>query len=238
MSPTTTDDAARRLDAVHARIAAAARLYDRDPKEIELIAVSKTHGAAAIAQLADLGQKHFAENYLQEALDKIATLGGRALVWHFIGQLQSNKTRPVAEHFAWVHTVDRAKLADRLAAQRPAQAQPLNVCVQVHLGDEASKGGVAPDALPALLAHVAALPQLRLRGLMAIPPEESAFEAQRRWFAMLRTLFDQARARHPNLDTLSMGMSGDLEAAIAEGATQVRIGTALFGPRGTAARAS
>lgn len=234
MSPSHTE-AATRLAAVRARIAAAAQRYGRDPANVQLIAVSKTQPAARVAQLAELGQRDFGENYLQEALTKIAALRDRALVWHFIGQLQSNKTRAVAEHFDWVHTVDRAKLADRLAAQRPAHAAPLAVCVQVHLGDETSKGGVAPERLPELLAHVAALPRLRLRGLMAIPPEESDHDAQRAWFARLRALFDAARRQHPQLDTLSMGMSGDLEAAIAEGATAVRIGTALFGARGVPA---
>lgn len=237
MSLPSTEVAAR-LAAVRARIAAAAQHCGRDAASITLIAVSKTHPAASIAELAELGQRDFGENYLQEALTKIDTLRARSLIWHFIGQLQSNKTRAVAEHFDWVHTVDRAKLADRLAAQRPAHAAPLAVCVQVHLGDEASKGGVAPEHLPDLLAHVAALPRLQLRGLMAIPPEESDLAAQRAWFARLRALFDAARQRHPQLDTLSMGMSGDLEAAIAEGATAVRIGTALFGPRGTPAPSS
>ena len=235
MSQPRTDAVAARLAAVRARIAAAAQHYGRDPSHITLIAVSKTHPASSVAQLAELGQRDFGENYLQEALTKIDALRDRALTWHFIGQLQSNKTRAVAEHFDWVHTVDRAKLADRLDAQRPSHALPLAVCVQVHLGDEASKGGAAPEQLPELLAHIATLPRLQLRGLMAIPPEETDSDAQRAWFARLRALFDAARQRHPQLDTLSMGMSADLEAAIAEGATAVRIGTALFGPRGTPA---
>jgi pyridoxal phosphate enzyme (YggS family) len=238
MSSTVADAAAARLAAVRARIADAAARYGRDAADITLIAVSKTHSAAAVDALAALGQRDFGENYLQEALEKIATLAARPLVWHFIGQLQSNKTRAVAEHFAWAHTIDRAKLADRLSAQRPATLPALQVCVQVHLGDEANKGGVSPAELPALLDHVAACPRLQLRGLMAIPPEESSTDAQRRWFAALRTLFEAARVRHPGLDTLSMGMSADLDAAIAEGATQLRIGTALFGPRGATAHAN
>jgi pyridoxal phosphate enzyme (YggS family) len=152
-------------------------------------------------------------------------------VWHFIGQLQSNKTAPVAEYFDWVHTVDRLKLVQRLAAQRPFHAPPLNVCVQVKLGDEPGKGGATVGDLPALLEAVARQPQLRLRGLMTLPPAESAEADQRRWFAALREVFQQMQRQHPAMDTLSMGMSGDLEAAILEGATMIRIGTALFGER-------
>lgn len=227
---------AGRLAALRSRIAAAAQIHGREPEEVTLIAVSKTHPTEAIVRLFDLGQRHFAENYLQEAVQKITALQNRQIIWHFIGQLQSNKTRAVAENFDWVHTVDRAKLADRLSAQRPIDAAPLEVCVQVHLGDETNKGGVLPEDLPALLDHVASLPRLRLRGLMAIPPEEPTPEAQRRWFAQLRKAFDRARQQHSGLDTLSMGMSADLEAAIAEGSTHVRIGTALFGPRSTNAQ--
>jgi pyridoxal phosphate enzyme (YggS family) len=222
---------AERLTAIRARIAVAAEQAGRTSESITLIGVSKLQTAAAIAALADLGQKDFGENYLQEALEKIESLRSRALTWHFIGQLQANKTRPVAENFDWVHTVDRLKIATRLAEQRPVHSPPLAVCVQVKLGDEATKGGVLPAELPALLAAIAALPRLRLRGLMALPPAESTLDRQRYWFAELRLLFEAARQRHPTLDTLSMGMSSDLEAAILEGATQVRIGTALFGER-------
>lgn len=222
---------ATRLAAVRARIGAAAAAAARDPAAITLVAVSKTQPAGAVAALAALGQRDFGENYLQEALPKIAALQGRGLVWHFIGQLQSNKTRQVAEWFDWVHTVDRIKLVERLAAQRPFHAPPLDVCVQVRLGDEATKGGVEPAGLPALLAAVAAAPRLRLRGLMALPPAEQDRERQRRWFAELAALAAAARRDHPGIDTLSMGMSGDLEAAVAEGSTLLRIGTALFGER-------
>jgi pyridoxal phosphate enzyme (YggS family) len=222
---------AARLAAVRARIAAAAAAAGRDPAAITVVAVSKTQPAAAVAALAALGQVHFGENYLQEALPKIDALQGRGLVWHFIGQLQSNKTRPVAESFDWVHTVDRIKLVERLASQRPFHGPPLQVCVQVKLGDEQTKGGAAPAELPELLAAVAAAPRLRLRGLMAIPPAEQDPARQRAWFARLAALAAEARAAHPSIDTLSMGMSGDLEAAVAEGATLVRIGTALFGER-------
>ncbi|MFM7798561.1 MAG: YggS family pyridoxal phosphate-dependent enzyme [Planctomycetota bacterium] len=231
-APTAAPTPAIRLGAVRARLAAAAAATGRDPAAITLVAVSKTQPAAAITVLAELGQRDFGENYLQEALPKIEALQGRGLVWHYIGQLQSNKTRPVAEQFDWVHTVDRIKLVERLATQRPFHAPPLNVCVQVKLGDEATKGGADPALLPTLLAAVAAAaPRLRLRGLMALPPEETDSARQRRWFAELAALAAAARRDHPGLDTLSMGMSGDLEAAVTEGATMVRIGTALFGER-------
>lgn len=220
-----------RLAAVRQRIQSAAQLAGRSTDSITLIAVSKQQTIAAITDLADLGQRDFGENYLQEALDKIDALRSRALTWHFIGQLQSNKTRPVAEHFDWVHTVDRLKIAARLSEQRPFHAPPLQVCVQVKLGEEDTKGGTLPEELPELLDAIAALPRLQVRGLMAIPPAETDPLRQRSWFAMLHRLFVAARARHPQLDTLSMGMSADLEAAIAEGATHIRIGTALFGER-------
>jgi len=222
---------ATRLGAVRARIAAAATAAGRDPAGITLVAVSKTQPAAAVAALADLGQQDFGENYLQEALPKIDARRARGLIWHYIGQLQSNKTRSVAEQFDWVHTVDRIKLVERLAAQRPFHSPPLNVCVQVKLGDETTKGGADPAELPALLAAVAAAPRLRLRGLMALPPEETDPARQRRWFAELAAHAAAARRAHPGLDTLSMGMSGDLEAAVIEGTTMLRIGTALFGER-------
>jgi pyridoxal phosphate enzyme (YggS family) len=227
----TAAEAAARLSAVRARLAAAATTAGRAPSDITLVAVSKTQPAEAVRTLAALGQRDFGENYLQEALPKIEALRPLGLVWHFIGQLQSNKTRPVAEHFDWVHTVDRVKLAERLAAQRPFHAPPLQVCVQVRLEDEPGKGGATADGLPAVLAAVAASPRLRLRGLMAIPPPEDLPAAQRRWFAALAGLFTEARTAHPDMDTLSMGMSGDLEPAIAEGSTLVRVGTALFGER-------
>lgn len=223
--------AAARLQTVRGRIAEAARRAGRTADSVTLIGVSKLQPPAAIARLAACGQRDYGENYLQEALAKIDALRPQQLVWHFIGQLQSNKTRAVAEHFDWVHTVDRAKIAARLAEQRPFHAPPLAVCVQVSLGDEAGKGGVAPAELPALLELVAALPRLRLRGLMALPPAETEEARQRLWFAQLRELFEAAKRTHPQLDTLSMGMSGDLEAAILEGATHVRVGTALFGER-------
>jgi pyridoxal phosphate enzyme (YggS family) len=231
MSETAQGAAAKRLGAVLERMAGAARRAGRDPAELTLVAVSKTRPATDLQTLIDCGQQHFGENYLQEALPKIETLRPRRLVWHFIGQLQSNKTAPVAEYFDWVHTVDRLKLVQRLAAQRPFHAPPLNVCVQVKLGDEPGKGGATVGDLPALLEAVARQPQLRLRGLMTLPPAESAEADQRRWFAALREVFQQMQRQHRAMDTLSMGMSGDLEAAILEGATMIRIGTALFGER-------
>lgn len=220
-----------RWAAVRARIATAADRAGRSAEGITLIAVSKLQSAASVAALADLGQRDFGENYLQEGLQKIDALRERKLIWHFIGQLQANKTRAVAENFDWAHTIDRTKIATRLAEQRPFHAPPLSVCVQVNLAAERTKGGVPPSELPDLLDTIAGLPRLRLRGLMALPPAEPDEGRQRHWFAALAALFAEAKQRHPQLDTLSMGMSGDLEAAILEGATHVRIGTALFGER-------
>lgn len=229
--PSRDSTAEARLRVVRARIARAAIAAGRDPAGVCLLAVSKTFGAAAVRDLAACGQREFGENYLREALDKQAALRDLPLVWHFIGPIQSNKTRAIAEHFSWVHGVDRVKIAERLSAQRPAGLPPLQVCIEVNVSGEASKGGVAAAELPALAAAVAALPGLRLRGLMAIPAPTSDGEAQRAAFRKMRELFDDLRARGHALDTLSMGMSGDLEAAILEGATIVRIGTALFGER-------
>lgn len=229
----STSDPARRLAAIRSQIASAAARAERSAESITLVAVSKTQPAAAIAALADLGQRDFGENYLQEAVGKIHTLADRSpkLVWHYIGQLQSNKTRPVAEHFDWVHTVDRLKIAERLSQQRSPHGPPLQVCLQVKLGDEATKAGVTPTELPALLRAVAVLPRLQVRGLMALPPAETEEDAQRRWFAELRQLLMTCQQEVPALDTLSMGMSADLTAAILEGSTLIRVGTALFGER-------
>jgi len=229
----STSDPARRLAAVRSEIANVASRSNRPAESITLVAVSKTQPVAAIAALADLGQRDFGENYLQEAIGKIQTLANRSpkLIWHFIGQLQSNKTRPVAEHFDWVHTVDRLKIAERLSQQRSPHGPPLQVCLQVKLGNEATKAGVTPSELPQLLEAVSHLPNLRVRGLMAIPPAEKDESAQRHWFAQLRQLMLTMQAGYPTLDTLSMGMSADLAAAILEGSTLVRVGTALFGER-------
>jgi pyridoxal phosphate enzyme (YggS family) len=211
------------------RIREAAQASQRDFARIGLLAVSKTKPASAVREAHAAGLCDFGENYLQEALGKQAELTDLPLIWHFIGPIQSNKTKAIAEHFDWVHSVDRLKIAQRLAEQRPAGLPPLNICLQVNVSGEASKSGCAPEELPALAVAVAQLPNLRLRGLMAIPEPTDDINAQHQAFATVREL--QSRLTLPGLDTLSMGMSHDLEAAIAEGATWVRIGTALFGER-------
>lgn len=219
------------LQAVRARIAAAAELAGRTGGEVLLLAASKTFPAERIREAVAAGQRAFGENYVQEGLAKIGALDDLALEWHFIGPLQSNKTRPVAEHFDWVHGIERLKIAERLSAARGAGRPPLQVCIQVNVSGEASKSGVSP-ADTATLAHaVAGLPNLRLRGLMAIPEPTDDLALARRRFAMLRELRDGLNRGGLSLDTLSMGMSDDLEAAILEGATIVRIGTAIFGER-------
>ncbi|MEW5903546.1 MAG: YggS family pyridoxal phosphate-dependent enzyme [Pseudomonadota bacterium] len=219
------------LQAVRQAVSAAATAAGRAPDSVSLLAVSKTFPAAAVREAAAAGQRAFGENYLQEALDKMAALPDLPLEWHFIGPIQSNKTRPIAEHFAWVHGVDRLKVAERLSAQRPAELPPLNICLQVNVSGEASKSGVAPAEVEALALQVGQLPNLRLRGLMAIPAPADDVAAQRRPFALMRELFERLNAQGLRLDTLSMGMSHDFPAAIAEGATIVRIGTAIFGAR-------
>ena len=216
---------------VRSRITEAAQAAGRDPGAVTLVAVTKGKSAELIAAAATAGVTDFGENYLKEALPKLEALAASALTWHFIGQLQSNKTRAVAEHFAWVHSVDRLSVAQRLSEQRPFHAPPLNVCLQVKLVPEPGKGGVELADLPALAAAVAQLPHLTLRGLMCVPPPLEDAGAARALFAALRDALGRLNAEGLNLDTLSMGMSGDFEAAIAEGATMVRIGTALFGPR-------
>ena len=222
---------AENLQAVTARIAGAARAAGRDPATVRLLAVSKTKPATDIRAAYRAGQRAFGESYLQEALGKLAELSGLDIEWHFIGRLQSNKTRQVAEHFAWVHGLADLHHAERLAAQRPPDLAPLAVCLQVNLSGEASKGGVAAHDLPALAAAVAVLPGLRLRGLMTMPDPHSPPDVQRAVFGRLRELLTELNRTGLGLDTLSMGMSGDLEAAIAEGATIVRVGTAIFGSR-------
>ncbi len=213
---------------VSARIDAAAHAVQRDPASIGLLAVSKTKPAEAVREAFAAGISEFGENYLQEALGKQEQLTDLPLTWHFIGPIQSNKTRAIAEHFAWVHSVDRLKIAQRLSEQRPADLPPLNICIQVNVSGEASKSGCAPADLPALATAIAALPRLTLRGLMAIPEPTEDRAQQDAAFATVRTL--QESLNLP-LDTLSMGMSHDLESAVAQGATWVRIGTALFGAR-------
>ena len=216
------------LSAISARIANAAQAAGRDPASVQLLAVSKTKPASAIREVHAAGVRDFGENYLQEALTKQQALGDLPLIWHFIGPIQSNKTKAIAEHFDWVHSVDRLKIAQRLSEQRPAGLAPLNICLQVNVSGEDSKSGCAPADLPALAKAVAALPNLRLRGLMAIPEPTDDRAAQEAAFSSLRAL---QKGLDLGLDTLSMGMSHDLEAAIAQGATWVRIGTALFGAR-------
>ena len=219
---------AENIAKVGERIRAAAQASGRDLDHIGLLAVSKTKPAAAVREAYAAGIRDFGENYLQEALEKQAELSELPLIWHFIGPIQSNKTKPIAEHFAWVHSVDRLKIAQRLSEQRPTGLPPLNICLQVNVSAEDSKSGCAPVELAALAQTVNQLPNLRLRGLMAIPEPTDDVTAQRAAFARLRELRDGLPLP---LDTLSMGMSHDLDAAIAEGATWVRIGTALFGAR-------
>jgi len=222
---------ASNLQAVNRAIAQAARTAQRRAEDVALLAVSKAFPAAAVREAYHAGQRIFGESYLQEALGKIEALRDLPLEWHFIGPIQSNKTRAIAENFAWVHGVDRLKIAERLSAQRPQNLPPLNVCLQVNVSAEGSKGGVAPDEVAGLAQAVARLPYLKLRGLMAIPAPAEGLAGQRKPFAQLRELVRQLNAQGLALDTLSMGMSHDLEAAVLEGATIVRIGTAIFGQR-------
>lgn len=239
------------LKQIRERIAQTCQRAGRQADSVLLIAVSKTFPAEAVVQAANAGQRHFGENYLQEAVDKIARVkeiapalsdsdvDADSLIWHFIGPLQSNKTRAVAEHFDWVHSIEREKVARRLSEQRPAQLPPLNVCIQVNVSGEQTKSGVTPEEALPLAAVIAGLPNLRLRGLMSIPEATDDVSLQRQRFARLRSLLQQLNqvrtASQPALDTLSMGMSADMEAAILEGATMVRIGTAIFGSRTTQA---
>lgn len=227
----------RRLEAVNQRIAEAEHRFRRKSGSVSLLAVSKTFPADAVAALAAHGQRRFGESYLQESLAKIAALrdwrdaAGDPIEWHFIAPIQANKTRAVAEHYAWVHGVDKLKTARRLNEQRPAELPALNVCIQVNVSGEASKAGTRFDELPSLAEAVAAMPRLRLRGLMTLPARVDGLERQREPFRLLRDAFERLRRDGLMLDTLSMGMSADLEAAIAEGATIVRVGSAIFGPR-------
>lgn len=222
---------AKNIAAVRAAIRKFAHEFERDPDEIRLLAVSKTRPAADIAAALAAGQHAFGENYLQEAREKIAALDRVDVEWHFIGQIQSNKTRELAAHFDWVQTVDRVRIARRLDAQRPDDLPPLNICLQVNLDREPQKAGFNLDQVAAAAEEIRSLPRLRLRGLMAIPAPRDDFSAQRTAFAALREQFDALRARGHALDTLSMGMSSDMRAAIAEGSTMLRIGTAIFGER-------
>ena len=225
----------QRLADVRQRIQQACQAAGRDPARVALLAVSKLQPAQAVRQAQQAGQQAFGENYVQEALDKMAALADLrgAIEWHLIGPLQSNKTRVVAEAFDWVHSVDRLKIAQRLSDQRPAQLPPLNVCLQVNISGEASKSGLSPQEVAQVAAAVAALPRLRLRGLMSIPEPAQGLQAQQAPHRALRLLLQNLNQRGLALDTLSMGMSDDLEAAVAEGSTMVRVGTAIFGARPT-----
>jgi pyridoxal phosphate enzyme (YggS family) len=219
---------------VQRRLQQAARDAGRNPEDILLLAVSKTRTSAQVKAAVDYGLSSFGENYLQEAIEKIEQLRGLDISWHFIGPLQSNKSRQVAEHFDWVHSVDRLKIAKRLSDQRPTDMPPLNICLQVNIDNEPSKSGLSPQQAVAAACSIAALPNLRLRGLMAIPRPRTEPAEQRQPFAQLRALLAEINSKLDNsqkLDTLSMGMSGDLEPAIYEGATIVRVGTDIFGPR-------
>ena len=232
MTRATLEPIARNLATVHVRMQAAAEQAGRDPASVRLLAVSKACAAASISAAYAAGQMEFGENYLQEALPKLEALKHHpGLIWHFIGTLQANKTRLVAEHFDWVHTVDRERIAQRLSEQRPATLPPLNVCIEVRLGDEPGKSGVMPETVAALTKRIAALPRLQLRGLMCIPPPAGDVAMQRIGFKHLRELFEALNHQSHGLDTLSMGMSGDFESAILEGSTLVRVGTAIFGAR-------
>ena len=219
------------LDTVRIRIREAERRYRREPGSVALLAVSKTRPPKAVRAAVAAGQHAFGENHLQDAMAKVEALGGQSVSWHFIGAVQSNKTRPIAGHFDWVHSIDREKIAVRLSARRPAERGPLDVCIEVDVSGEDTKSGISPEGVEPLARIVRELPGLRLRGLMAIPRPEPDFESQRIPFRLLREILDDLNAKGLGLDTLSMGMTGDLEAAIAEGATIVRIGTAVFGPR-------
>jgi len=226
---------AQNLQVVTKTIAEAAAQAGRPADSVQLLAVSKTFGADAVLEAMQAGQRAFGENYVQEGVDKIAEVAAAAadvqLTWHFIGPIQSNKTRPIAENFDWVHTIEREKIAVRLNEQRPQGLAPLQVCLQVNTSGEASKSGVQPDDVAALARAVQALPRLQLRGLMSIPEPEQDFDRQRAAFRVLRELYDRLRAEGLQLDTLSMGMSADMQAAIMEGATIVRVGSAIFGAR-------
>ncbi|MCK4743500.1 MAG: YggS family pyridoxal phosphate-dependent enzyme [Sulfuriflexus sp.] len=226
-------DISQNITEVQQRIVAAAEAVNRDPVEITLLAISKTRPIEDIVAAITAGQQHFGENYLQDALAKITELENDYpnLEWHFIGAIQSNKTSDIAKHFSWVHTVERLKIAQRLNDQRPENLSPIQVCIQVNISNEESKAGIPTEQVMALATEIAELPNLKLRGLMAIPAATKEPAEQRKAFAALRTLYEQLNQKGFALDTLSMGMSGDLEAAVAEGSTLVRIGTAIFGAR-------
>ncbi len=224
-------DVGTALTAVRARIGELERRYRRPAGSVALLAVSKTKPPEAVRAAIAAGQRAFGENHLQDAMTKVEALSGQGVSWHFIGAVQSNKTRPIAARFDWVHGIEREKIATRLSAQRPAARGPIDVCIEVNVSGEDTKSGVSPATVEPLARMVSELPGLRLRGLMAIPRTAEDFATQRVPFRLLREILDDLNAKGLGLDTLSMGMTGDLEAAIAEGATMVRVGTAIFGPR-------
>ncbi len=224
-------DIAQRYQNILANIKQYELKYNRDPGSVNLVAVSKTKPAGMIRELADLGQRAFGENYLQESRQKQHELRDLDLEWHFIGHIQSNKTKDIAENFSWAHGVDRIKIARRLSDQRPAELAPINICLQVNLEGEISKSGVSPDEVVNIANEISTLPNIKLRGLMAIPAPDKPHDQQRQVFSVMKALLDELNAQTRAYDVLSMGMTDDMEAAIAEGATHIRIGTALFGPR-------
>jgi pyridoxal phosphate enzyme (YggS family) len=216
---------------LHNRVRLAAEKSQRSPKDICIVAASKTRSADAVRQAVESGISNFGENYLQEGLEKIHALADLNLIWHFIGPIQSNKTRAIAENFNWVHSVERLRIARRLSDQRPLSLPPLQLCLQVNISGEASKFGASPGELPELLEEIEKLPRIKLRGLMAIPAATSDPRLQQQAFKSMHKLLVQLQANAPEMDTLSMGMSGDLEAAIAQGSNMIRVGTDIFGPR-------
>jgi PLP dependent protein len=231
---TSSSDASQALSLVRARIAAACGAVGRDPDAVQLLAVSKLQPIDKLRAAYAAGQRAFGENYVQEAIGKTKALGDLSdITWHLIGPLQSNKTREVAENMHWVHSIDRLKIAERLSAQRPSSLPPLNVCVQFNISAEVSKSGAALSEADSLLAAVAALPNLRLRGVMGMPAPGIGDEETRQQFSALREVFERAKSKYESMDTLSIGMSDDLEIAIACGSTMVRVGTAVFGARST-----
>jgi len=219
------------LKSIRQKISKAEHTYLRDPGSVALLAVSKTKPASAIEEAYACGQRAFGENYAQELLEKAETLKNLDIEWHYIGPLQSNKTKIIAEHADWMHSIDREKIARRISEQRSSELPPLNICLQVNISGEESKSGVSPEELPALANAVSNLPNIRLRGIMALPAPSPDMAEQRAAFAQVRSLFETLKAEGLDVDTLSMGMTGDLEAAVAEGSTMVRIGTAIFGAR-------
>ena len=231
MKPASQNTIAQNIQSVRDQIYALEEKYGRPLGSVQLLAVSKTRPIEDINEAFSANQSYFGENYLQEALSKIEAATETSIEWHFIGPTQSNKTRQIAENFQWVHTIDRLKIAQRLSEQRSPELPPLNVCIQVNVSGEDSKSGVAPEETLSLAKQISELPNIKLRGLMAIPASSSDFEQQRKPFKLLRELKDEVQSQGIELDTLSMGMSNDMEAAIAEGSTIVRIGTAIFGAR-------